>query len=244
MRVNWAIYAPTPPEPELSGPSSIPPGAVSSSVFAYLEHLRTEVIPPDLQPLFAGSHDVVSIQPVYDVTVERYVDRRLALIGDASTLARPHTGSGATKAMQDAPRLEELGADHHTTVSDSVRGTPRGVDGEDHRATIKLGGHPRERTLDGADDRQDRRRARPGGRPAPRRDKPGGHAPSAAPPRRHRVRRRRADPAAASSGVAGVEPPVAPTRTLRSGHLTVIVRRPGTPVDSGHPIRHRGELQP
>jgi hypothetical protein len=33
---------------------------------------------------------------------------------------------------------------------------------------------------------------------------------------RHRVRLRRTDPAAASSGIAGVEPPVAPTRTLRT----------------------------
>ena len=37
---------------------------------------------------------------------------RLALIGDAATLSRPHTGSGATKALQDARTLETLGAEH------------------------------------------------------------------------------------------------------------------------------------
>jgi 2-polyprenyl-6-methoxyphenol hydroxylase-like FAD-dependent oxidoreductase len=55
---------------------------------------------------------IVSIQPIYDETVDRYVDGRLALIGDVATLARPHTGSGATKAMRDARCLEQLGAHH------------------------------------------------------------------------------------------------------------------------------------
>ena len=36
---------------------------------------------------------------------------RIALIGDAGTVTRPHTGSGATKAMQDARALEVLGAE-------------------------------------------------------------------------------------------------------------------------------------
>jgi 2-polyprenyl-6-methoxyphenol hydroxylase-like FAD-dependent oxidoreductase len=113
LRVNWGIYAPRPPELTLDGPSSIPPGTVPPEVFVHLERLRAAVIPADLQPLWAGSTDIVSIQPIYDETVDRYVDGRLALIGDAATLARPHTGSGATKAMRDARYLEQLGAQHH-----------------------------------------------------------------------------------------------------------------------------------
>jgi 2-polyprenyl-6-methoxyphenol hydroxylase-like FAD-dependent oxidoreductase len=113
LRVNWGIYAPRPPELTLDGPSSIPPGTVPPEVFVHLERLRAAVIPADLQPLWAGSTDIVSIQPIYDETVDRYVDGRLALIGDAATLARPHTGSGATKAMRDARSLEQLGVQHH-----------------------------------------------------------------------------------------------------------------------------------
>jgi 2-polyprenyl-6-methoxyphenol hydroxylase-like FAD-dependent oxidoreductase len=112
LRVNWGIYTTTPLELELDAPSSIPPGTVPPEVFVHLERLRATVIPSDLQPLWAGSSDIVSIQPIYDQTVGRYVDGRLALIGDASTLARPHTGSGATKAMRDARCLEQLGALH------------------------------------------------------------------------------------------------------------------------------------
>ena len=137
LRVNWGIYAPSPAELKLDGPSSIPPGTVPPEVFNHLERLRVAALPPDLQPLFAGDPVSVSIQPIYDVTIDRYVDRRLALIGDAATLARPHTGSGATKAMQDARRLEELGADHHDWPSllaayDADR-TPAG------RARVELG---------------------------------------------------------------------------------------------------------
>jgi 2-polyprenyl-6-methoxyphenol hydroxylase-like FAD-dependent oxidoreductase len=34
------------------------------------------------------------------------------LIGDAGTVTRPHTGSGATKALQDALCLARLGQEH------------------------------------------------------------------------------------------------------------------------------------
>lgn len=111
-RVNWAIYGPTPPNLNLRGPSSIAPGAVDSAVYTHLQRLLSTSIPPDLRPLFASPLEEVSIQPIYDETVDRYVQGRLALIGDAATLSRPHTGSGATKALQDARTLETLGAEH------------------------------------------------------------------------------------------------------------------------------------
>ncbi|MFW2333183.1 FAD-dependent monooxygenase, partial [Ilumatobacter sp.] len=65
------------------------------------------------RPLFQVPQQQLSIQPIYDEMVDRYTTGRLALIGDAATLTRPHTGSGATKAMQDARLIEELGAEHH-----------------------------------------------------------------------------------------------------------------------------------
>ena len=111
-RVNWAIYAPTPAGLELEGPSSIPPGEVAAALHADLRALIERHVPPRLQPLFAGECDDVSIQPVYDELVDHYTAGRIALIGDAATLSRPHTGSGATKAIQDAMLIESLGAQH------------------------------------------------------------------------------------------------------------------------------------
>lgn len=39
-----------------------------------------------------------------------YVGPRTLLIGDAATVARPHTGAGALKALQDALALERIAA--------------------------------------------------------------------------------------------------------------------------------------
>ncbi|WP_051970719.1 FAD-dependent monooxygenase [Kitasatospora azatica] len=46
------------------------------------------------------------IQPMYEMAAARYACGRLVLLGDAATVARPHTGSGAVKALQDAGVLE------------------------------------------------------------------------------------------------------------------------------------------
>lgn len=112
LRVNWAIYAPTPEGLALTDPSSIPPGAVDEGCYAAYQRLLDETMPPRFRPLFDVTQDLLSIQPIYDEQVDSYAEGRIALIGDAATLTRPHTGSGATKAMQDARLIETLGAEH------------------------------------------------------------------------------------------------------------------------------------
>lgn len=112
LRVNWAIYAPTPDALTLSGPSSIPPGQVDDACFAEFRRLLDETMPARFRPLFAIPQEQLSIQPVYDEAVDSYTAGRLALIGDAATLSRPHTGSGATKAIEDARLIEHLGGHH------------------------------------------------------------------------------------------------------------------------------------
>ena len=113
-RVNWGIYAPQPPELELSEPTSIPPGEVTSELYTHLDRLLASAVPPDYQAVIRESPiEEVSIQPIYDELVDSYVHDRVALIGDAGTVTRPHTGSGATKALQDALCLARLGQEHH-----------------------------------------------------------------------------------------------------------------------------------
>ncbi len=111
-RINWAIYAPSPDGLEITEPTSIPPGAVTEEWYGELQGLLERDFPTELRPLFASPRDEVSIQPIYDQLVDTYVDGRVVLIGDAGTVTRPHTGSGATKAMQDARCLEVLGERH------------------------------------------------------------------------------------------------------------------------------------
>ena len=50
--------------------------------------------------------------PICDELPGAYTSGRIALIGDAGSVTRPHTGSGATKAMQDALTIERLGGEH------------------------------------------------------------------------------------------------------------------------------------
>lgn len=108
-RVNWAVYAPQPSGLDFSDPSSIPPGAVSAELYGEFKDLLDTDFPAYFKKLVElNTMDEVSIQPIYDQAVGQYVKQRVALIGDAGTVTRPHTGSGATKALQDALSLERL----------------------------------------------------------------------------------------------------------------------------------------
>ena len=108
-RVNWAIYAPKPKKLVLRGVESEPPGSITPEVFAELQSLLATRFPPAIADLVAHSkREDVSIQPIYDSIVNTYISRRILLIGDAGTMTRPHTASGATKALEDALALETL----------------------------------------------------------------------------------------------------------------------------------------
>ena len=130
LRVNWAIYTPQPEELVLDEPTSIPPGQVAPEVLAHLDRLLERHFPEEVRPVFTSTSEDVSIQPIYDETIDSYVSDRIMLIGDAATVSRPHTGSGATKAMQDARLLEQLGGEHehweHLLAAYDADRTPAG----------------------------------------------------------------------------------------------------------------------
>jgi 2-polyprenyl-6-methoxyphenol hydroxylase-like FAD-dependent oxidoreductase len=112
-RVNWGIYAPQPQGLDFSEPTSIPPGEVTPELYTHLDRLLASAFPPDYEAVIRESPlEEVSIQPIYDDLVDSYVHGRVMLIGDAGTVTRPHTGSGATKALQDALCLARLGQEH------------------------------------------------------------------------------------------------------------------------------------
>jgi 2-polyprenyl-6-methoxyphenol hydroxylase-like FAD-dependent oxidoreductase len=55
------------------------------------------------------------LQPIYDLSSERIAFDRVALMGDASFVARPHIGMGVTKAAQDAVALADAIRQHGAT---------------------------------------------------------------------------------------------------------------------------------
>ncbi|HEX6522431.1 MAG TPA: NAD-binding protein [Streptosporangiaceae bacterium] len=103
--VHWGVYL-WPPRP-VADPALIPPGHVPAELMIALRDAVTGSFPPLWADVVGRTPaERISVQPIFDVITPQYVSGRLALAGDAGTTARPHTGSGAVKALEDALALE------------------------------------------------------------------------------------------------------------------------------------------
>lgn len=109
LRVNWVLYTAPPPDLDLrfDNPTSLPPGTLAATLHIRLAHIAdTQLAPYWGQLVRTTTADELFVQPMYDFTAPHYATGRLVLAGDAATVARPHTGGGAVKALQDATALE------------------------------------------------------------------------------------------------------------------------------------------
>ena len=108
--MNWGLYAQAPTTAlgvEIDEPTSIPPGAMTDTLLDYLLAQADELLPPYWAGLVRlTAPERFFVQPIYDLEVPSYVGRRVLLAGDAASVARPHSGAGAVKALQDAATLE------------------------------------------------------------------------------------------------------------------------------------------
>jgi 2-polyprenyl-6-methoxyphenol hydroxylase-like FAD-dependent oxidoreductase len=107
-RINWVVYLSVPDARRFRDPTSLPPGAVEARLLAHLHRALRHFPDYWAEVVRVSEGPELSLQPVYEASVASYVTDRLLLIGDAATLVRPHTGSGATKALQDAITLRAL----------------------------------------------------------------------------------------------------------------------------------------
>ncbi len=83
---------------------SIPPPLIARAV---IDEMRA-ASQASLAPCFAEAVALTAapfVQPIYDLTVPRMTEGRVAIIGDAAFVARPHVGAGVTKAAEDAVAL-------------------------------------------------------------------------------------------------------------------------------------------
>ncbi|NDY74957.1 FAD-dependent oxidoreductase, partial [Desulfobacter hydrogenophilus] len=82
----------------------IPPTLIRQDILADMEEAALTLLAPQFgevvtkakQPLF---------QPIFDLEVPQMAFGRIALLGDAAFVARPHCGMGVTKAASDAMAL-------------------------------------------------------------------------------------------------------------------------------------------
>lgn len=113
-RINFVWYRPAPENTELRRlqtdaegvwhAGGIPPGAIRAQI---LDEVRAAAI-ATLSPEFAEivhKTDQLFFQPIFDLETEQMVSDRVALLGDAAYVARPHSGMGVTKAAYDAIEL-------------------------------------------------------------------------------------------------------------------------------------------
>jgi 2-polyprenyl-6-methoxyphenol hydroxylase-like FAD-dependent oxidoreductase len=82
----------------------IPPPLVREDVIASLREASRTLLAPQLDAVVSLTPQPF-LQPIFDVDTTRMVVGRVAIIGDAAYLARPHVAAGVTKAAEDAMAL-------------------------------------------------------------------------------------------------------------------------------------------
>ncbi|MEQ1902533.1 MAG: FAD-dependent monooxygenase, partial [Devosia sp.] len=80
---------------------SISPLRIRSEVFEQLKAIAKEILPPQVAFLIEQAQYPL-LQPIFDYEAPRMALGRAVLVGDAAFVARPHVGTGVTKAAIDA----------------------------------------------------------------------------------------------------------------------------------------------
>lgn len=92
-------------------PLGIPPHKVASHHIAAMREAARRLLAPQFVEILEKTAQPF-MQPIFDVSSERIAFGRMALMGDAAFVARPHVGMGVTKAAQDAMALADCVASH------------------------------------------------------------------------------------------------------------------------------------
>ncbi|MBQ1100848.1 FAD-dependent monooxygenase [Streptomyces sp. b94] len=106
--LNWAVYARPPSRSEPRARANSPAGQDSTALAAHVQALAEEHFPAPWTDLVARTPpERIAVHPVTDLCLPTYTRGPALLAGDAAALSRPHTASGAVKALQDALCLED-----------------------------------------------------------------------------------------------------------------------------------------
>jgi 2-polyprenyl-6-methoxyphenol hydroxylase-like FAD-dependent oxidoreductase len=89
----------------------IPPGLIRQDVLADMETAADALLAPQFAEAVRKTPQRL-FQPIFDLEVPRMAFGRVALLGDAAFVARPHCGMGVTKAASDALALTRALQDH------------------------------------------------------------------------------------------------------------------------------------
>ena len=87
-------------------PQGIPPHKVSWRELAKVREQARRLLAPQFAEILEKTPQPF-LQPIFDVSSDKVVSGRVALMGDASFVARPHIGMGVAKAAQDAVAIAD-----------------------------------------------------------------------------------------------------------------------------------------
>jgi 2-polyprenyl-6-methoxyphenol hydroxylase-like FAD-dependent oxidoreductase len=96
--------------------ASIPPPLIRREVVESLRADARASLPPQMASMVELTPQPL-LQPVYDLVSPRVAAGRVALVGDAAFVARPHVATGVTKAALDAQCLADALAAHGDDVA-------------------------------------------------------------------------------------------------------------------------------
>ena len=109
-RLNWLWYWNVLPEAlpalmtgrdGLAHDFSVPPGEIATEFLAKQATVARELLSPQFLELWNSTRDPF-LQPILDLAVPRMVHGRVALVGDAAFIPRPHTAASTSKAAANA----------------------------------------------------------------------------------------------------------------------------------------------
>jgi 2-polyprenyl-6-methoxyphenol hydroxylase-like FAD-dependent oxidoreductase len=94
----------------------IPPHLIRQRVLEEMRDAAGKVLAPQFSEVIDKARQPI-FQPIYDLEVPRLAFGRIALLGDAAFVGRPHCGMGVTKAAGDAMQLVASLAAHGDIAS-------------------------------------------------------------------------------------------------------------------------------
>ena len=83
---------------------SIPPPLIRTEAIIEMKEAAERLLAPPFRELVRLMREPL-LQPIYDLASPRMAFGRVALVGDAAFVARPHVGAGVSKAADDAAAL-------------------------------------------------------------------------------------------------------------------------------------------
>ncbi|GAA4919831.1 2-polyprenyl-6-methoxyphenol hydroxylase-like FAD-dependent oxidoreductase [Stackebrandtia albiflava] len=106
-RVNWLVYTRPPADIDVGMSMSYTSQTLLDRLSTAFETIVDRVLPTEFARIVHQTPAADrAFQPIFDMKLERSARHPFVLAGDAATITRPHTASGATKALQDGLCLE------------------------------------------------------------------------------------------------------------------------------------------